>query len=210
MQIVLPALAILGSIPAASMACTCSGTQSIGTALARSDTVIIGEVVSHVAPDFSVEHPRPGIVNVKIMESLKGKIEGTVEIAKTLACYQSFPEHDLRIGSAYVFPLQQINLANEDQAAGVMMESDEKIASYKMFRLPTCSHNALLLDHRGLYTSELISGGGRRLEYYMPLSLMKSLFSLGLLSVWSIPTTAVVLCALAVVLIRRRKTRHGV
>jgi hypothetical protein len=211
MRLSLLILAVLGAIPATSIACTCSGTQSIGTALARSDTVIIGKIVSHVAPDFSVEHPRPAIINVEVIDSLTGKIGGTVEIAKSLACYQSFPENDLRKGNSYVFPLQQIDLSNENEAAGVMIGSEEKIASYKMFRLPTCSHNALLLDHLGLYTNELIPGGGRNLEYYMPLSVLKLLFALGLLSVWSIPTAAAVLFALlVVVLIQRRKTRHGV
>jgi hypothetical protein len=202
---------VLGAIPAASLACSCSGTQSIGTALARSDAVIIGKIVSHVAPDFSVEHPRPAIINVDVIDSLRGNIGGTVEIAKSLMCYQSFAEDDLRIGNSYVFPLEQIDLSNEGQAAGVMIGSEEKMASYKMFRLPTCSHNALLLDHLGLYTSELISGGGRRLEYYMPFSEMKLLFALGLLSVWSIPIAAAALCALlAVVMIQRRKTRRRV
>jgi len=47
-------------------------------------------------------------------------------------------------------------------------------------------HNALWVDGQGLYTNELTSGGGSRLEYYMPRPLMKVLLPVGLLSVWGV------------------------
>ena len=107
-----------------------------------------------------------------------------------------------------MFPLRQIDLANPDEAFGLMIGSDEKVPSYKIFRLPLCSHNALLLDGQKLYTSELISGGGRRLEYYMPLPLMKVLLPLGLLSTWGMLSVSVIVVAM-VAWVMRGKTRIG-
>jgi hypothetical protein len=200
---------VLGAAPAASIACTCAGTQSIGNALTIADAVVVGRVKKHLAPDYSQDHPRPGTVDVEVIDSLKGGITGNVEIAKTLACYQSFPEEDLEIGKSYVFPLTRIDLANPDDTVGLMIGSgDRKIPSYKMFRLPVCSHNALLLKGQALYTNELTASGGRRLDYYLPLSLVKVLLPIGLLSAWGVTAlivVAIIVCVVGIAATRRRR-----
>lgn len=66
--------------------------------------MIVGKAKSHEEPDYSSKHQRPAIINVEVLESLKGGIKGNVEIAKTLMCYQSFPEDEFQIGKSYVFP----------------------------------------------------------------------------------------------------------
>jgi hypothetical protein len=95
-----------------------------------------------------------------------------------------------------------------------MIGSDSPVPSHKMFRLPVCAHNALLLDGQGLYTSELTSSGGRRLEYYMPLVLVRALLPIGLLSNWGILVAIAILAsasaAFIVVRKRRRKAKHAV
>jgi hypothetical protein len=208
--------AILGGTPVASQACSCIGTQSVGSVLTSADAVIVGKVTGHTDQDYSYEHQRPAIINVEVVESLRGSIKGRVEIAKTLMCYQSIPEDDFEVGKAYVFPLEQIDLANTDQTwgLGLMIGSDVPIQNYKMFRLPVCAHNALLLDGRGLYTSELTSNGGRRLEYYMPLPVVKVLLPIGLLSIWSVLVLIAIAVSTAVAIVvirkRRRTVVHGV
>ena len=113
-----------------------------------------------------------------------------------------------------MFPLRQIDLSDPDEAWGLMIGSDTPVPSYKMFRLPVCSHNGLLVDGQGLYTNELVPGGGRRLEYYMPLFLVKVLLPLGLLSTWGMLVAIVTVAAATVVFIvvrkRRRKVKHAV
>jgi hypothetical protein len=203
---------ILGVLPASSLACSCMGIQSIGNALTLADAVVVGKVISHTEADYS-ENQRPALINVEVTQPLKGSAKGNIEIAKTLMCYQSFPEDDFEIGKTYVFPLEQIDLADPDQAWGLMIGSDRPVPSHKMFRLPTCAHNGLLLEGQSLYTSELTPEGGRRLEYYMPLFLVRGLLPLGLLSMWGIVAAAVLMMALvALVAIRRRrrKVTHAV
>ena len=50
--------AILGGLPASSLACSCMGTQSIGNAMTLADAVVVGKVVSHS------EAAKPGRVTV--------------------------------------------------------------------------------------------------------------------------------------------------
>src|SRR5690242_10437469 len=147
---------ILGGFPASALACSCMGTQSIGDALTLADAVVVGKVLSHKEADYS-EHQRPALINVEVIQSMKGGAKGNIEIAKTLMCYQSFPEDDFEVGKSYVFPLEKIDLANADQSWGLMIGSDTPIPSHEMFRLPTCAHNGLLLEGQSLYTSELTS-----------------------------------------------------
>jgi len=203
----LAVVAVLACTPAVSLACSCWGTQSIGNALTTADAVIVGKVERHMGSDFTSGHQRPAIIQVEVVESLKGGIKGNIEIAKTMMCYQSFPEDDFQIGKSYVFPLERIDLANADQSWELMIDSDSPVASYKLFRLPVCSHNALWVDGQGLYTNELTSGGGRRLEYYMPLPLMKVLLPVGLLSVWGVLAFVGTALVVAFVLIRRRRRK---
>ena len=206
--------ALLCAAPASSLACSCWGTQSIGNALTTADAVIVGRVRSHKEASYTLENQRPAFIDVEVVESLKGSLIGKVEIAKTLMCYQSFPEDDFQVGKTYVFPLEQVDLANSDESFGLMIHTNSPVPSYKMFKLPVCSHNGLLLDSNGLYTSELTGSGGRKLEYYMPLTLVKVLLPVGLLSVWGITVWAAFAVALAVTIVvirmRRRKSRHGV
>ena len=207
--------AMLGGTPVASLACSCMGTQSIGSALTSADAVIVGKVTGHKDQDYSYEHQRPAIINVEVVESLRGGSSGSVEIAKTLMCYQSIPEDDFEVGKTYVFPLEQIDLANTDQTwgLGLMVGPDVPVQNHKMFRLPVCAHNALLLDSRGLYTSELTAGGGRGFRY-MTLPLLKVLLPVGLLSSWVILVliSIAVSMAVAIVVVRRRRRTavHGV
>jgi hypothetical protein len=128
-------------------------------------------------------------------------------------CYQSFPEDDLEIGKSYVFPLKQIDLANPDDALGLMIVSDKTVPIHKMYRLPVCSHNALLLDGQGLYTNELTPDGGRKIDYYMPLFLVRVLLPFGLLSTWGIIAAIVIAASVTAAFIvrkRRRKATHAV
>jgi hypothetical protein len=203
---------LLGVAPAASFACSCSGTTSIGNALTLADAVVVGTVRGHKEADYSSTHQRPALIDVEVPGSLRGGVTGNIEIAKTLMCYGSFPEDDFEVGKSYVFPLAQVDLANPDQAWGLMIGSDSPVPSHKMFRLPVCSHNALLMDGQSVYTSEPTAEGGRRLEYYMPMLLVRVLLPLGLLSVWGILIAIAVLAAIALVVIRmRRRTRtHAV
>jgi hypothetical protein len=203
---------LLSVAPTASFACSCSGTLSIGNALTLADAVVVGTVRGHREADYSSADQRPALINVEVTRSLKGGVNGSIEIAKTLMCYQSFPEDDFEVGKSYVFPLEQVDLANPDQARELMIWSDAPVPSHKMFRLPVCSHNALLLEGQGLYTSELTSAGGRRLEYYMPLLFVRVLLPFGLLSIWGILIVIAVAATAAFVVVRnrRRKRPHAV
>jgi hypothetical protein len=189
------------------------GTQSIGNALTAADVVVVGRVKSHEEADYS-ETQLPAIINVEVIDSIKGDIKGNVEIAKTLMCYQSFSEDDLEVGKIYVFPLQQIDLSNAEQTFGLMIGSDMPVPSHKMFRLPVCSHNGLLVDGQDLYTSELVPGGGRQLKYYMPLFVIRALLPIGLLSTWGIFVAIAIAAAVTVGSIvarkHRRKAKHAV
>jgi hypothetical protein len=175
---------ILATTPASSFACSCAGTQSIGSALAAAESVVIGQVSDRAAADYSSDHPRPAAIVVDVVQSLKGKVTGKIQIAESLMCYKSFRSEDLKVGMSYVFPLTQIDFADPADTFDLMVESDNPNARRdQMYRLPVCSHNALLLTRQKLYTNELTVGGGRRLEPYMSLGLMKILFATGLLSV---------------------------
>lgn len=199
--------AILGGAPVASFACSCNGTQSIGNALTLADAVVVGRVTGHMEADFS-DLQRPALINVEVIDSITGGVKGNIEIAKTLMCYQSFSEDDLEVGKSYVFPLERVDLADRDQSWGLMIGSDMPVPSYKMFRLPVCSHNALLLEGQDLYKSELVTReGGHRLEYYLPLRLVKVLLPIGLLSTWGI-LLAVILAAAAIAFVLVRKRRR--
>jgi hypothetical protein len=172
------------------------------------ESVVIGRVSERVAPDYSSDHPRPGAIVVDVDQSLKGKATGKIQIAESLMCYKSFRSEDLKVGSSYVFPLRQIDFANPDDTFDLMVESDNPNAYRdQMYRLPVCSHNALLLTGQKLYTNELTVGGGRRLEPYMGLGSMKLLFATGLLSVWravGFCVLGVVICV-ALVFVRKRR-----
>jgi hypothetical protein len=202
----------LSTAPLESISCTCDGTRSIGSALTDADAIIVGKVTRHVAPDYSPDRPRPAIVDVEVMDSLKGQVRGSVEIAEAQMCYQSFPDRTLEIGKSYVFPLTTVDLADSPDTWSHIIGL--KVLSYKVFRLPVCSHNALLLDGQQLFTNELTFNGGRRLQYYMPLSLMKVLLPSGFLVVAR--TLILVLGAAAagaaIVVIRKRwrETRQRV
>jgi hypothetical protein len=175
--------AILTGTPAASYACSCMGTQSIGNALVTADAAVVGKVTGHKEAEYS-DVRRPALINVEVIDSVTGGVKGNIEIAKSLMCYASFRDDDIEVGKSYLFPLEEIDLANPDHTWGLMIGSDSPVPSYKMFTLPVCSHNALLLDGQGLYTSELTSDGGRRLEYYMPLLLVRTLLPIRLLGTW--------------------------
>lgn len=157
----------------------------------------------------SYEHQRPAIIQVEVIETLKGDINENIEIVKTMWCYQSFPEDDLYVGSNYVFPLDQIDSANATHGPGLVVGSDVSRSSYKMFTLPTCSHNALLEKGPWLYTSERTPSGDPQIEYYMSLPMLKALLPIGLLWVREPPILLAVVGALVVafVLIRRRRRK---
>jgi hypothetical protein len=203
---------ILGVGPTVSYACSCAGTGSIGNALTLADAVVVGKVRGHREPDYSSDHQLPALIDVEVTDSLKGGVMGNIEIAKTMMCYQSFPEDDLEVGKFYIFPLQEIDLSNPEQAWGLMIGSDSPVPSHKMFRLPVCSHNALFVDGHSLYTSEWAPGGGRQLDYYLPLILVQLLLPIGLLSIWGLLVAAAVAITATVVFVRRRrrKVTHAV
>ncbi|WP_116812867.1 hypothetical protein [Steroidobacter cummioxidans] len=186
------------------------GTQSIGGALASAEAIVVGRVKEHAEPDYSFQRLRPAAMVVEVTESLKGSLKGDIEIVEGLMCYQSFAAEDLKIGMSYVFPLTEIDLANPDDTFGLMIGSPTPNApSYKMFVLPSCSHSALLLDGAKLYTNELTSDGGRRLEHYMNLSFLKLLFVTRLFDVWrAIPIIAIVIIlCIGFVLVRKRRAQ---
>jgi hypothetical protein len=181
-------------------------------ALATAESVVIGQVRERTAPDYSPDHPRPGAIVVDVVQHLKGRVTGTIRIAESLMCYKSFRSEDLKTGMSYVFPLTQIDFANPDDTFDLMVDSANS-NSYReqMYRLPVCSHNALLLTNQNLFTNELTVGGGRRLEPYMSLGLMKLLFATGLLSVWRVGGFIVVgvMICVAFVFVRKRRVTGG-
>ena len=204
--------AILGGAPDASFACSCMGTQSIGDALTAADVVVVGRVTGHKEAEYS-EIPRPALINVEVIDTIKGGVKGNVEIAKNLMCFGSFVEDDIEVGKYYVFPLHRVELANPDEAWSMESGLNRPVPGHKMFRLPVCSHNGLSLDGQDLYTSELTSGGGRRLEYYMPLFLVRALLPIGLLSTWGILVAFAIMASATVAFIvirkRRREAMHA-
>jgi hypothetical protein len=214
MRVLLVIAIALSATPLPAGACSCDGTQSIGSVLASAEAVVVGRIKRHAGRDYSSEYPRPAIVVVEITESLKGGLEGDIEVATGQLCYQSFPSEDLRIGMSYVLPLTEIDLANHDDTFGLMIGPPRpNIPSYRMFILPSCSHSALLFDGARLYTSEFAAGGGRQLEYYMNLSVLRFLFATNLFSAWRAMPAIVAMLVLGAgfVLLRKRRMRnHGV
>ena len=191
-------LSLLAGWPSAAHACSC-GTQSIGKALTTAHAVIVGRVKAHSEATYDGERSRPALFTVEVVESLTGDASGTLEIAKSQMCYQSFPEDDLRVGKTYLFPLSVIDAGNPIYSwSGGVGGRDPSIG---MYGLPVCSHNALLLDGTALYSSEMsFPGGARHLEYYLPLSWVKVLLPTGLLGIPAMAFYAVIVLSPVVVL----------
>jgi hypothetical protein len=184
-----------------SIACTCAGIQSIGEALRSADAVVVGRVRGHVGPNLELDVPDIGAINVEVLETVTGSVRGDIRIEKTLWCYRSFDEDDFEVGTSYVFPLQR-SVSKRPSSAG-----DTEAYGKEIYRLPTCSHNALLMRGERLYTSE---DGARQLQYFMSLGVMKMLLPTGILSVWDeLPYVllTILLLYVAFIVLRRRRKR---
>jgi hypothetical protein len=150
-QIKLDQVIVSRATGTAPSACSCAGTQSIGIALATAESVVIGQVRERAAADYSSDHTRPAAIVVDVVQSLKGSVTGKIQIAESLMCYKSFRSEDLNVGVSYVFPLTQIDFANPDDTFDLIVESANSNAYRdRMYRLPVCSHNALLLTRQKL------------------------------------------------------------
>lgn len=195
----LAALALL-FVPANSQACSCWGTTDIGTALTRSDIVVVGQVVRRLeagevlddaSPDgyvVATSYPHP--IEVKVVKVLKGSADEKIQISTDFMCYRSFNVEDLKIGETYVFPIYY------EGNGGLHM-------------LPSCSHSALKLVDRQLYTNELKEGGGRRLDPYMSLALLQVLLPLGVLDVRGQIVVAASMTLLVSMFVARRARRRN-
>lgn len=148
-------------------------------AFATADAVVIGRI-ERVRLAGAGE-----LLVVDVVKPLKGGVAGEVEIATGLMCYQSFSFEDFKIGEQYIFPLIAVEPSSSyiGQSLGLGEGPHSAKASDRLFTLPTCSHTALALVGEELYSNELTSDGGRRLEPYMSLPLLKFLFWAGFLSV---------------------------
>ena len=184
------------------------GTQSIGRALATAESVVIGRVRERAAPVYLSDDRRPAAIVVDVVQSLKGGVTGKIEIAESLMCYQSFNSKDFKVGMSYVFPLTQVDWTNPGDTFDLGVETGSPYATrYQMYRLPTCSHTALLLSGERLYTNELTAGVGRRLEPYMTLGFLKLLFATGLVGVWRYVGFVAILMAICAAFVFARKRR---
>jgi hypothetical protein len=143
-------------MPVRALACSCWKTASIGTALTRAEIVVVGRVVrqldSSAVETFEYQPP----VVVKVIDALKGDVTDEILISTDFMCYRSFDLDDMKPGETFVFPI------SHTAKSGVHI-------------LPSCSHSALKLVDGQLFTSEFIPGGGRRLDHYMSLPLMRFL-----------------------------------
>jgi hypothetical protein len=122
-------------------------------------------------------------------------------------CNQSFWGEEFKVGTSYVFPLTEVDLTNSDDTLDMTIERRARNPpSYRMFVLPTCSHTALLVNEERLYTNELTYSGGRRLEYYMRLSVLRFMFKAGLFEMRGVIVGVGVLMALLAFLVVRRRS----
>ena len=64
-----------------------------------------------------------------------------------------------------------------------------------------------MVDGQSRYTSELTPGDGRRLEYYMPLALVRVLLPTALLSIWGLVFAAALVVVVAFVVVRKRRRK---
>lgn len=152
-------------MPGTARACSCAGTASIGTALSRSEIVVVGRIKrrgeSPPQSSESVVEVFPDPVVVEVIEVLKGNAPAEVLVSTDLFCYRTFDVEELEIGETFVLPIGR-------EKHGVRF-------------LPACSHSGLKLMDGELYTNEFARGGGRRLDHYMSLTMLRILLPLGVL-----------------------------
>jgi hypothetical protein len=190
---------LLSATPAVSLACSCAGMRSMEMALAMSDAVVVGRV----------ERAGDSLV-VAVIEPLKGGLAGRIEIATPMMCYQSFAAEDFKVGERYLFPLIEVDLADPANRFFLSFGQIPGEAVGRLFTLPTCSHTALALVGEELYSNELTSDGGRRLEYYASLPPVKFLFWAGLFSIprLMLLISMTLVLAISIVVWKKRRMRH--
>lgn len=203
---------LLALAPSASLACSCMGTGSIGAAVTHTDEVIVGHLLRRASADFSHATFAPDALVFEVSRTLKGDVSGQVYVPASAPCYHSFRTEDLNVGGTYVLPLYPVDDAGLENINEVSLEPNSRTEPIgRWFNLPGCSHSALALVNGDLYKNEFTSGGGRRSEYYMSLSIMKFLLPLGLLDLRIALIYATVAAVLGVVLLvvwRKRKLRQ--
>ncbi|HEU4694783.1 MAG TPA: hypothetical protein VFS23_40730, partial [Vicinamibacterales bacterium] len=172
--------------PVEALACSCFGITGIGTALTRAETVVVGRVERRLDRPDDLDHPDhpemeilpyPAPIVVKVILVLKGEVAKEMRISTDFMCFRSFNLEDMKPGETFVFPISG---------------TSKSVVGF----LPSCSHSALKLLDGELYTNEFIAGGGRRLDHYMSLALLRFLLPLGVLS-----TTVQVLIAAGLTLV---------
>jgi hypothetical protein len=166
MRISVPVAVLLASAPVASFACSCMGTQSIGSAMESADAVVMGRVLPSEATSGDSFAP----AKFEVLKTLKGDARGDIYVSTQSLCYQSFNAEDFKQGEIFVLPL---TAASPAPAGGPPPAFDAA------WQLPGCSHNALLHKDGYLYTNELTADGGRVLDRYLSLPIFDFLFSMG-------------------------------
>jgi hypothetical protein len=185
---------MLGLIPETARACSCDGTTSIGTALGFAETVVLGRVEGRrqIPPDRrnGMIEIYPEAAVVKVLKVLKGSAPAEILVSADFMCYRSFNVEDFNLGETFVFPIIQTT----DQGVNV---------------LPSCSHSALKLIDGQVYTNELVSDGGRRLQAYMRRSFSQMLLPMGVLDtrrqmMW-VGSLALLACVLVTTRMRKKR-----
>jgi hypothetical protein len=194
------------AVSAPALACTCLGTMDIGTAITLAETVVVGRVERRLDPDnwtnlrppspsednsIAVDVGYPAPLAVTVIEVLKGDAAGEIRITTDYMCYRSFDLEDIKPGETFVFPIFET-------------------AEPGLHILPSCSHSAAKLVDGMLYTNDFVRGGGRRLDPYMSLSVVRVLLPLGLLHRWGQYFAAGVLLMLIPIVITHRIRRRSV
>lgn len=195
--------------PFRASACSCWGTTPIGVMFVAADAVVEGHVISHEPAVYSGDGQRPATVVVDVMRSLKGDVAGEIRLADEMMCYRSFSSEDFKPGRTFIFPLVKVDRDVLESVLGVVLLPLKVPDSvYSMYYLRGCAHSALELNGSGVYTNELVTGGGRTLEYYLSYPLLRALFVLGVFDIKRAVVEIGAVCLLLVV--RARRSRSAV
>jgi hypothetical protein len=106
----------------------------------------------------------------EVIKTLKGDARGDIHVSMQTTCDQSFSAEHFKQGEIFVLPLTAIPRGS---AAGPAPLTDAA------WRLPDCSHSALIHKDGYLYTNEVTADGGRVLDRYLSLPIFDFLFSMG-------------------------------
>ena len=131
--------------PGAAMACSCFGTASIETAIARQPLLLEVTVLSRREYEYDGHH---GVldVTVRVTRVLKGSLNRSTVIVQHSMCYASLYPGLMEVGHTYVIPV--------DETPDGHME------------MAHCAHSGFELAEGNLYTFEQTVLEKRRLQFY--------------------------------------------